>query len=122
MIRLRCDFPWAVYVMLDFLKNGCYYMYPLLCKQYPRITMLDLHVHGYIIADKYEVHALADYAAKQYLRIVADTLALDWKFDDPDNYDSSLGKLRISRDDMSNQVKLCHASNIFPGTTVPSPR
>ncbi|KAF2439271.1 hypothetical protein P171DRAFT_477035 [Karstenula rhodostoma CBS 690.94] len=90
IIRLRYDFPWAVYAMLDFLQNGCYYMYPLLCKQYPHITMLDLHVHGYIIADKYEVRALADYAAKNYLRIAADTLVLDWKFDDPDSYDDSL--------------------------------
>ncbi|KAL5405709.1 hypothetical protein PMIN06_012710 [Paraphaeosphaeria minitans] len=90
IIRLRHDFPWAVYAMLDFLKNGCYYMYPLLCKQYPRITILDLHVHGYIVADKYELPTLADYSAKHYLRIAADTLALNWQFDDPDNYDNAL--------------------------------
>ncbi|KAJ4355494.1 uncharacterized protein N0V89_003510 [Didymosphaeria variabile] len=89
IIRLRHDFPWAVYAMLDFLRNGSYYMYPVLQQQYPRITMLDLHVHCYIVADKYDIPALANYAAVNYLRIVADVLALDWKFDDPDFYDES---------------------------------
>ncbi|KAL5385143.1 hypothetical protein DPSP01_004953 [Paraphaeosphaeria sporulosa] len=93
IVRLRHDFPWAIYAMLDFLKNGCYYMYPLLCKQYPRITILDLHVHGYIVADKYELSALAEYSAKHYLRIAADTLALNWLFDDPNNYDNSLNSV-----------------------------
>jgi hypothetical protein len=95
IIRLRHDFPWAVYAMLDFLKNGCYYLYPLLQKQYPRITMLDFHVHAYIIADKYDIPALSDCAAKSYLRMAADCLVLDWQFDDPDFYDDS-SKLYIS--------------------------
>ncbi|KAL1604882.1 hypothetical protein SLS60_004422 [Paraconiothyrium brasiliense] len=89
IIRLRHDFPWAVYAMLDFLKNGSYYMYPVLLQQYPRITMLDLHVHCYIVADKYDLPALANYAGANCLRIVADALMLDWKFDDPDFYDES---------------------------------
>jgi hypothetical protein len=90
--------------MLDFLKNGCYYLYPLLQKQYPRITMLDFHIHAYVIADKYDIPALSDCAAKSYLRMSADCLVLDWKHDDPDFCDDS-SKFHIFRESMSNDIK-----------------
>ncbi|KAJ4294991.1 hypothetical protein N0V90_006999 [Kalmusia sp. IMI 367209] len=83
VIRLRNDFPWAVYAMLKFLKSGSYYMYPRLLVEYPYITMLDLHVHCYILADKYDLVALGNYAMTGYLRIAGDVLSLDWASDDP---------------------------------------
>ncbi|KAF1965640.1 hypothetical protein BU23DRAFT_560889 [Bimuria novae-zelandiae CBS 107.79] len=89
VIYLRHDFPWGVYAMLDFLKNGTYWMYPRLKEQYPHFTMLDLHVHCYILADKYDILALADYSATNYLRMAAEILSLDWSCDDPDYYDAS---------------------------------
>lgn len=78
--------------MLDFIRTGRYYMYPLLASQYPRLTIHDLHAHAYLIADKYSIPALAVHAANNYLSIAADTLSLKWGFDDPDYYDTSLSK------------------------------
>ena len=53
--------------------------------------MLDLHVHCYILADKYDVMALVNYAATNYLTMAADVLALEWREDDPKHYDATQG-------------------------------
>ncbi|CAI6340914.1 unnamed protein product [Periconia digitata] len=68
-IRLRGDFPYGVKAMIMFLKEGYYSFDPLALKHYPRLTMLDMHVHAYILANKYMIPTLAQHAISAYVQI-----------------------------------------------------
>lgn len=106
--------------MLDFFDSGGYHLYSRLREEYPHITMLDLHVHCYIIGDKYDISSLANYAAVNYLRIAADILSLDWQYDDPNYYDDSLSKLAHPLLMIHSPIlQICLASTTFHTTCVP---
>ncbi|KAL6710474.1 hypothetical protein ACN47E_008522 [Coniothyrium glycines] len=65
-IRLRDDFPYAIKAMLQYLATGLYIFDPSMSQHHAHITMLDLHIHAYLAGTKYEIPALAAYAAAQY--------------------------------------------------------
>jgi len=80
--------------MLSFIKTGGYALSDDTVLQYPYITILDLHVHCYALADKYDLPALADYAVEHYVRISAAILSLNWATDDPGYNDGSMSNVR----------------------------
>jgi hypothetical protein len=76
-IRLIGDSPFAVQAMTMFMVRGFYYLHDSFLTKNPRLTILDLHVHAYIIADKYQCPGLSQYAVDEYLRIAARILSSD---------------------------------------------
>lgn len=50
---------------------------------HPYITMLDLHVHAYIVAEKYKVPKLADYALNKYTTLAYDIVTANFHVDIP---------------------------------------
>ncbi|PVH94885.1 hypothetical protein DM02DRAFT_675887 [Periconia macrospinosa] len=68
-IRIRGDFPLAVEAMIMFLKEG-YYSFDMTARRtYPRLTMLDMHIHAYLIAMKYCIPALVRHSIPEYMRM-----------------------------------------------------
>lgn len=75
-LRLRNDFPLAIIAMVHFLEHGMYVLDPAARTQYPNLTLLDLHVHTYVVGAKYDVRRLCGYAIDQYAdiaRMILDT-------------------------------------------------
>jgi hypothetical protein len=44
--------------------------------QHPHITMLDFHIHAYLVSKKYDVPKLCEYAIEQYVNLAAMILTL----------------------------------------------
>jgi hypothetical protein len=66
-IRLRNDFPYAVRAMVEFIKTEYYHPHKNMNIDHPTMTMLDLHIHAYLIGIKYGVLKLANLAIKRYI-------------------------------------------------------
>lgn len=58
-----------------FLKEGYYGFDVSALNTYPRLTMLDMHVHAYILAVKYSIPTLACHAISAYIGIAKRILA-----------------------------------------------
>ncbi|KAF2681497.1 hypothetical protein K458DRAFT_309413 [Lentithecium fluviatile CBS 122367] len=80
-IRLKHDYPGAIKAMMHFLVTGYYGLDADLVRQNGFLTMLDLHIHAYVVADKYRIPDLAEYAINEYRKAVADILAQDFGSD-----------------------------------------
>lgn len=65
--RLRGDFPHAITAMLQFVEHGLYTFTSAMRTQYPNMTFLDLHIHAYIVGEKYAVPALCRHAVSGIL-------------------------------------------------------
>ncbi|CAO2653961.1 Nn.00g106940.m01.CDS01 [Neocucurbitaria sp. VM-36] len=81
-IRLRDDFPYAIAAMLQFLETGIYTFSPNMRIQHPHITLLDLHIHAYLVGSKYDVPKLCDHAIAEYINIGQMILGLGVTSDD----------------------------------------
>ncbi|KNG46321.1 btb poz-like protein [Stemphylium lycopersici] len=68
-IRLRGDFPYAITAMIQYMEDGVYTFDPDMRVKYPKITLLDLHIHAYIVGARYGVPKLCDHAIDEYLNI-----------------------------------------------------
>lgn len=86
-IRLRDDFPYAIAAMVQFIENDIYAFDPNMRTQYPHITLLDLHIHAYIVGAKYSVHRLCDHAIDEYLNIGRMILSMGIRVRDTDTMD-----------------------------------
>lgn len=86
MLRLRGDFPFGVRAMLDFLTTGAYDPTPEMATRFPLVTALDLHVHAYAAALKYDVPALSAHAIAAFLDLALATLHTDFTTDNPDAF------------------------------------
>jgi hypothetical protein len=66
-VRLRDDFSYAVRVMVEFIESENYTFKEDMKIGFPTMTMLDLHIHAYLIGIKYSVLKLANLAIKRYI-------------------------------------------------------
>jgi hypothetical protein len=60
--------------MLHFIETGSYVCDPQAFARYPLLTMLDFHIHAYLVASKYDVAELQDHAIEAYLSIAGHEL------------------------------------------------
>jgi hypothetical protein len=67
VIRLRDDFPYAVRAMIDFINTDYYTVHESMETDFPTMTVLDLHIHAYLIGIKCGVSKLANLAIKRYI-------------------------------------------------------
>jgi hypothetical protein len=67
--------------MLNFMVHGQYGLEPSIYQDNPHLTLLDMHVHVYIVADKYKVRNLAYYAIDEYRRAAANILNMNYQSD-----------------------------------------
>jgi hypothetical protein len=72
--------------MLDFLTMGFYRPITEMSIRYPLVTLLDLHIHCYLIAVKYSITALASHATNEFLTIAGATIATDFVTGNPDTF------------------------------------
>jgi hypothetical protein len=75
-IRLRNDFPYAIAAMIQFIEDGTYIFNQQMRVEYPNITLLDLHVHAYVVGSKYDVARLCDHAVGEYVNIAGMVLSM----------------------------------------------
>ena len=82
--RLRLDFPFGVKAMLDFMLTGHYQPSREMALRFPLVTMLDLHVHAYLVSQKYLVPALSAHAVNEFINLTTAILAMDFTRKNPD--------------------------------------
>ncbi|OWY51723.1 hypothetical protein AALT_g8996 [Alternaria alternata] len=75
-IRLRDDFPYAIGAMIQYMQEGNYTFNSNMRLEYANITLLDLHVHAYVVGKKYDVTKLCDHATGEYLNIAGMVLSI----------------------------------------------
>ncbi len=68
-LRLRDDFPYGIKAMLEFIERGTYGLDPNMATDFPCATLLDLHIHAYIVGNKYAVPRLCEHALSQYIHL-----------------------------------------------------
>jgi hypothetical protein len=76
VVRLCNDFPHAIKTMLQFINTGTYTLSPAMKAEHPNITMLDLHVHAYVVGVKYDIPHLYEYAMGQYITLAQMCLSM----------------------------------------------
>jgi hypothetical protein len=69
ILRLRADFPYAIRAMIEYIDTGNYTPSPFMCTHYPTVTVLDLHIHAYVVGAKYEVPLLCELAIEHYIHL-----------------------------------------------------
>ncbi|KAF2030984.1 hypothetical protein EK21DRAFT_111433 [Setomelanomma holmii] len=79
VIRLRDDFPWAIKAMTHFIDTGDYTFQPAMKSEHPNITVLDLHIHTYVVGAKYDIPQLCSHAMMQYLNLAQMCLSMETK-------------------------------------------
>jgi hypothetical protein len=77
ILRLRFDFPWAIRALIEFLTTKNYTFNPAMRIQHPHISMLDFHIHAYLVGAKYSVPGLCELAIAQYVNIGEMVLSMD---------------------------------------------
>lgn len=82
-IRLRDDYPCGVKAMLSWVVDGQYSIDFETGLQNQHMTDMDLHIHAYIVADKYDMPNLADYAVEMYIFAAAGILSKELPSDLP---------------------------------------
>ncbi|KAG9190310.1 hypothetical protein G6011_08398 [Alternaria panax] len=75
-IRVRDDFPYAIGAMIQYMQEGNYTFNPNMRLEHANITLLDLHVHAYVVGNKYDVAKLCDHAIGEYLNIATMVLSM----------------------------------------------
>jgi hypothetical protein len=75
-IRVRDDFPYAIAAMICYIKDGIYTFNPNMRLEYANVTLLDLHVHAYIVGNKYDVAKLCDHAIGEYINVATMVLSM----------------------------------------------
>ncbi|KAI4947389.1 hypothetical protein J4E91_006742 [Alternaria rosae] len=75
-IRVRDDFPYAIAAMIQYIQDGIYVFNPNMRLEYENITLLDLHVHAYVVGNKYDVAKLCNHAIGEYINIVGMVLSM----------------------------------------------
>lgn len=55
--------------MLRFVAVGWYTLEHCMLQSYPYLTMLDLHVHTYILSQKYDMYRLREHAIDEYVEM-----------------------------------------------------
>ncbi|KAJ4374935.1 hypothetical protein N0V83_002013 [Neocucurbitaria cava] len=70
-IRLRDDFPYAIAAMVEFIESAHYTFDTKMRAEYPHITLLDLHVHAYLVGSKYEVPTLCEHAVVEFISVAS---------------------------------------------------
>jgi hypothetical protein len=55
--------------MIEFIDTGTYTLQPSMRIAFPTTTMLDLHIHAYLAATKYDIPNLAELALTQYINL-----------------------------------------------------
>ncbi|KAL1793920.1 hypothetical protein ACET3X_007341 [Alternaria dauci] len=78
-IRVRDDFPYAIAAMIQYMQEGNYTFNPTMRLEHANITLLDLHVHAYVVGKKYDVAKLCDHAIAEYLNIAGMILSMGIK-------------------------------------------
>ncbi|PSN72341.1 hypothetical protein BS50DRAFT_630390 [Corynespora cassiicola Philippines] len=74
-IRLRA-FPFAIRALLDYVTTKNYEVMPEMADSFPLVSKLDFHVQVYIVAVKYNVPLLCQYAISKYTDLAGAVLAL----------------------------------------------
>ncbi|KAH9869758.1 hypothetical protein IAQ61_006971 [Plenodomus lingam] len=67
LLRLRDDFPPAIPATLHFLTHGSYPFDSTTLLRYPALSLPDLHIHTYLVAQKYNIPTLHSHALTQYI-------------------------------------------------------
>jgi hypothetical protein len=62
--------------MIQYIQDGIYIFNPNMRFEYENITLLDLHVHAYIVGNKYAVAKLCEHAIGEYVNIVGMVLSM----------------------------------------------
>ncbi|KAF1848637.1 uncharacterized protein K460DRAFT_281536 [Cucurbitaria berberidis CBS 394.84] len=75
-IRLRDDFPYAIVAAVQFIETGIYIFDPNMRTKHPHITLLDLHIHAYLVGSKYDMPRLCDHAIAEYINVAQMILSL----------------------------------------------
>jgi hypothetical protein len=78
IIHLRDDFPYAVCALIEFIDTDKYTFQPAMHAEYPTVTMLDLHIHAYLVGAKYAVPRLCERAVEQYIALGDMCLQMDF--------------------------------------------
>jgi hypothetical protein len=90
-IRVRDDFPYAIAAMICYIEDGIYTFNPNMRLEYANITLLDLHVHAYVVGNKYDVTRLCDHAIGEYLNIARMVLSMGiTPSEDPTDFSDSI--------------------------------
>jgi hypothetical protein len=79
ILRLRADFPYAIRAMIEYIDTGDYTPSPFMYTHYPTVTMLDLHIHAYVVGAKYDIPLLCELAIKHYIHL--SDMCLQMNFD-----------------------------------------
>jgi hypothetical protein len=80
--------------MIQFIADGIYIFNPNMRLEYPNSTLLDLHIHAYLVGSKYEVPKLCAHAIDEYINIGEMTLSMGITPDD--NPTTSAGDTNIA--------------------------
>lgn len=62
--------------MIQYIQDGIYIFNPNMRLEYENITLLDLHVHAYVVGNKYDVAKLCNHAIGEYINIVGMVLSM----------------------------------------------
>lgn len=62
--------------MIQYMQEGNYTFNSNMRLEYANITLLDLHVHAYVVGKKYDVTKLCDHAIGEYLNIAGMVLSI----------------------------------------------
>jgi hypothetical protein len=62
--------------MIQYIQDSIYIFNPNMRLEYENITLLDLHVHAYIVGNKYDVARLCHHAIGEYVNIVGMILSM----------------------------------------------
>lgn len=115
-IRLRNDFPYAIVAMLQFIETSNYLFDTNMLIQYPHITLLDLHIHAYLVGAKYEVPRLCEHAGAEYINIAQMILSMGV------TADRNSFETQFSTDAMSITTAPSTINSSAPSSTYPAPR
>jgi hypothetical protein len=69
--------------MIQFVEDGIYVFNQGMREQYPKITLLDLHVHAYVVGAKYELPALCEHAVDEYVNVAGMVMSMGISLDMP---------------------------------------
>jgi hypothetical protein len=76
--------------MIQFVEDGIYVFNQDMREQYPNITLLDLHVHAYVVGAKYDLPALCEHAVDEYVNVAGMVMSMGIPPDmSPSSNDSS---------------------------------
>ena len=110
---------------MQFIETGIYTFDPNMRVQHPHITLLDLHIHAYLVGNKYDVPRLCDHAIAEYINIGEMILSLGVTADDTEGFEDtsanrSVTSFSSSSNDSEAQTILTHPTPRDPNDCSPS--